>query len=169
MSSTDRYDRYFVKRGAAGHLRFRRLTVPERHAFFMGVLSIAAGASPRGRLLVGTLEASAEDVAHEANVSTAVARSALRKLEDGGMLIRDDQPGLCVHDWEDYQPEPKRRKPSDSPVATRLRKQASRARTDDGHADVTPRDIDGHAPEEKRREENNPPNPPQAGGAHALG
>lgn len=141
------YDKYFLQRGAANHLKFRRLTVAERAAFFLGVLSIAAGAEPRGRLLVGNHEATADDVAHEANVPVAAARSALTKLEAVGMLVRDDEPGLVVHDWDDFQPAPKRKKPSDSPEAARARKQRSRgshARDNARGEGVT---SHGHAPE----------------------
>ncbi len=97
-----------VVAGAGNHVKFARLTDSERCAHFLGVLSIAAQSPIRGCLLVGDQEADAVEIAHEAGVSVKVAKSALVKLKDRGILERDDELGCWrVHDWDDVNPAPK--------------------------------------------------------------
>lgn len=86
----------------------RKLTVPERWAFVAGVLCIAADAPARGTFAIGAEPATVEDLADEAGVTLAVATSALAKLRALGMLEFDESLGCeRVHDWADYNPEPK--------------------------------------------------------------
>lgn len=108
MSPRDKFDRYMVAFGAARHIKFRRLNTVERHAFFLGVLSIAGQAPVRGCLLVGELPAEAADVAQEADVHVKFATSALEKLRQVGVIYTDDELGCeRVHDFEDWNPAPK--------------------------------------------------------------
>lgn len=107
--SARQFDRYMIAIGASRHIKFRRLTIPERYAFFMGVLSIAAQAPIRGRLLVGELNAEPEDVAAEAGVPVRVARHAIEKLRSVGVIVSDPEHHCeAVHDFNDWNPEPKR-------------------------------------------------------------
>lgn len=107
MSPRD-FDRYMVAFGAARHVKFRRLTIPERHAFFLGVLSIAGQSPMRGCLLVGSLKAEAADVAQEADVHVRVAQAAMDKLREVGVIYFDEDLGCeRVHDFEDWNPAPK--------------------------------------------------------------
>lgn len=109
MSPRDKFDRYMVAFGAAKHIKFRRLNTMERHAFFMGVLSIAGQAPVRGCLLVGSLPAEAEDIAQESDVHVKFCRSALEKLRAVGVIYTDDELGCeRVHDFEDWNPEPRK-------------------------------------------------------------
>lgn len=103
------FDRYMIAIGASRHVKFRRLSIPERYAFFMGVLSIAAQSPIRGCLLVGDLNAEPEDVAAEAAVPVRVARSAMDKLRTVGVIVRDETNDCeAIHDFTDWNPEPKR-------------------------------------------------------------
>ena len=133
------FDRYMVAHGAGHHLKFRAFTPAEKCAHFLGVLSIASQAPVRGAFTVGERPATAEDVAWEAGVNPAAARSALRKLRELGVLRMDDELGReIVHDWDEINPAPKR-KPSDEPEQTRQRKRAQRERDDElSRQTVTP-------------------------------
>ena len=121
---------YMVVRGAARDVKLRRLTNAEKFVWFMGILSLAAG-DPRGYLKVGTEDlpddqAAAEVIAYEAGADVADALSAIVKLRAVGCLV-DTADGLYVSKWNDHQVEPKNRRPSDAPAATRERQQRSRA------------------------------------------
>lgn len=117
------FDRYMVAIGAGHHRKFARFTDSERCAHFLGVLSIAAAAPIRGYLLVGDHEADEVEVAQEASVTLKAAESALQKAKDRGLLIYDGEVGAWrVHDWDDFNPTPKK----DPTAAERMR--AYRAR-----------------------------------------
>lgn len=173
---TKPFDRVMVHVEIAHHLKLRKLTDAERWAFVAGVLPIAAKSEMRGALTVGRAPAEAEDVAHQARVSVRVARSCLDKLRAVGLLERDGEVEW-VHDFEQWNPEPKR----DETAAQRAREYRRRQKakrqaaeptdvtepsrvTGRGVTGVTPVTItDRHAPEEKRREEETPPLPPKGG------
>lgn len=136
MSPRGKFDRYMIAAGAARHAKFRRLNTNERHAFFMGVLSLAAQAPIRGCLLIGELEADARDVAGEADVPERVAESALVKLRQVGVIYRDEALGCeRVHDFEEWNPAPKK----DTTNAERQRRYKERrnARGNDAGNGVT--------------------------------
>lgn len=143
--SRRQFDRYMVAVGAAKHIKFRRLTIPERYAFFLGVLSIAAQSPVRGCLLVGDLRAEAEDVAAEAGVNVGVARSALCKLRDVGVIVSDDEHGCeAVRDFGDWNPAPK----TDRTAAERQRRRRDKVRQQrERHGDVTATSRLGHTEE----------------------
>lgn len=106
--SQRKFDRYMIGLGAARHVKFRRLTIPERYAFFMGVLSIAAQSPVRGCLTVGSLRVEPADVAGECGVPTKVAASALVKLRAIGIIYEDPELDCeRVHDFDDWNPEPR--------------------------------------------------------------
>jgi hypothetical protein len=157
--STRKFDRYMVAIGAGRHVKFRRLTVPERYAFFMGVLSVAAQAPVRGCLLVGSLNAEAADIAAEADVPEKVAQSALAKLRQIGVVYHDDALGCeRVHDFEEqWNPAPKH-DPTNAERQRRHRAKLTAGRngtvTPDSNAAVTPPEVEGEV------EEKNPPQPP---------
>jgi hypothetical protein len=144
-----KFDRYMVAVGAARHVKFRRLTVPERHAFFLGVLSLAAQSQIRGALLIGNLRVEAEDVAAEADVPVRVARDAMRKLRAVGVLVEDREHDCeVVHDFDDYNPAPK----TDRTAAERQQRRRDRVRegrdvTAASRRDVTPPSRPRHAHE----------------------
>lgn len=168
------FDRYMVAVGAARHVKFRRLSDAERLAFFLGVLSIAAQAPVRGRLLIGDLRAEPEDIAAEAAVKVAVARSCMSKLRDVGVLVDDVEFGCeRVHDFDDWNPPPRRdRTAADRQARRRARIQAEQARharvTPASRRDVTRDDRDGHAPEVEGEGENSPSSGALSPSAHAL-
>lgn len=125
MSPRVKFDRYMIVAGSARHAKFRRLTTAERHAFFLGVLSLAAQAPIRGCLLVGDLQADENDVAGEADVTVREARSAMEKLRAVGVIYRDEDLGCeRVHDFEEWNPPPKR----DATNADRQRRYKDRLR-----------------------------------------
>ena len=162
VSPSDKFDRYMIALGAARHVKFRRLTVPERHAFFLGVLSVAAQAPIRGCLLVGDLQAEAADVAAEADVPEKVATSAMEKLRLVGVIYTDDDLGCeRVHDFDDWNPAPKR----DATAAERMQRYRDRKKarnadavTEPVTAPVTRNGRNGDAPEVEV-EEKTPPTP----------
>lgn len=102
-----KFDRYMVGLGAGRHIKFRRLTVPERYAFFMGVLSLAAQSPVRGCLVIGSLPVEPADVAAEADVPERVAASALEKLRAVNVIERHADGFDWVHDFDDWNPAPK--------------------------------------------------------------
>jgi hypothetical protein len=166
--SPRRFDRVMVHVDIAHHLKLRRLSDGEFKAFLVGVLPIAAKSDIRGALLIGNHPAGPEDIAHQARISKRVAATAMRKLRDVGMLEHDDELGAeWVHDFDEWNPEPR----TDSTAAERAaryraKQKARRDVTRDGlgasrrdgrddHGNVTPTEVEG--------EEKPPPTPP--GGA----
>lgn len=108
LVSPRKFDRYMVGLGAGRHVKLRRLTVPERYAFFLGVLSLAAQSPVRGCLMVGSMPVEPADVAAACGVSEKVAASALVKLREVGMVYKDDDLDCeRVHDFDDWNPEPR--------------------------------------------------------------
>lgn len=149
--------------------KLRRFTPEQRWCVVAGVWALAAKSPLRGYLLVAeNVPVEVDDVAEQAGVKPAIARAALAKMRELGMLETDNEAGAeHVHDWHQHQREPKQ---SESREAWRERKRRQREEGRDGHAVVTgnvPRDIrDMSHPtrEEKRREEKErPPLPPEGG------
>lgn len=162
------FDRVMVHIEIAHHLKLRKLTNAEWKAFLLGVLPIAAKSDIRGALMVGREPATADDIAHQARVSTRVARGALSKLHAVGMLDHDEDLGAdWVHDFDEWNPEPK----ADSTAAERAARyrqkqkakrdgngssrRASRRDARDDHGNVTPPEVEG--------EEKTPPTPVTGG------
>jgi DNA-binding transcriptional regulator YhcF (GntR family) len=114
--------------GAGRHRKFVRFTDSERCAHFLGVLSLAAQSPRRGYLLIGDgVEAGPEEIANEANVNIRTARSALQKLEQVGILERDERVGAWrIHNWEKVNPDPR-----DATAADRQRRRRERLKTRD--------------------------------------
>lgn len=147
-----KYDRFMVHVDVGTDEKLADLTDPERLCHIAGVLAVAAKSPIRGRLLVGDVVATPNHVAKRAGVSTRVAASTLRKLQAVGVLVRDDEYDcLRVHNWERFNPPPKR----DSTAAERQQRRRDRLRdeqtvtppsrrdTRDGHAHVTPGKEEG--------------------------
>jgi hypothetical protein len=137
--SPRRFDAVLVSIDIGASRTMRRLTVGERWTFVAGVLALAAKSPTRGALLIAAGEpVSTEDIAEQAGVTKAVAKSTLDKLSRLDVLEWDDElGGLIVVNWNDYQREPKA---SDSREAWRERKQRERDKASESRADV-PRDI----------------------------
>ena len=138
------FDRYMIDNEVGRNLKVMRLSVQERWAFVAGVLALAAKSTVRGLLVVADEPATEMDVANQAGVSRAVAKSTLRKLRDMGMLVMDGEYECeRVHDFEDWNPPPKK----DATAAERQRRLREKR---SGHApvtDVSRRDgAVGHAP-----------------------
>lgn len=105
------YDRYMVVIGMGRNRKFVPLTDSEFRAHAVGVLSLAAQAPIRGYFLVGDQEPTPEEVANEAGgkVTPRVARSAIAKLKDRGVLEFDEEMRAWrIHDWDDVNPTPKK-------------------------------------------------------------
>lgn len=121
-----------------------------RWAFFHGVLPIAAKADMRGSFCVGSVPADVDDVVDVADVTLAEAKRMLDLVRELGMLERDEDGIEWVHDFEVYNPEPKK----DPTAAKRARayRERQRARRDgtvtshrdgrDANAPVTPPEVE---------------------------
>lgn len=135
---------YMVVRGAARDSKLRRLTNAEKYVWFMGILSLAAG-EPRGYMRIGTEvltgdEDAAEAAAYEAGAPVKDAINAISKLRQVGCIV-DTPDGLYVTKWNDHQVDPRRRRPSDEPEQTRVRKQRSRAKNTEAEPFTGPRVV----------------------------
>ena len=151
------FDSILVRVEIGGSRKLRRFTPAERWCVVAGVWALAAKAPLRGYLLIAEgIAVEPADIAEQAGVTPAIARSTLAKLRDLGMLEHDDEHGAeFVHDWHNHQPEPKA---SETPTEWRERKRRQRARKAESHTDV-PRDSHTDVPplrEEKEREGNTP-------------
>lgn len=161
-----KYDRFMVHVDIGTEEKLARLTDAERLCHIAGVLAIAAKAPIRGRLLVGDQEAEAREIARRASVSERVARSTVKKLVEVGVLVRDDDLDCWrVHNWENFNPEPKQ----DATNAERQRRYRERrnAARNAQRNGVTPVPITApvtasNAPEVKKEVEQ-PPQPPTGG------
>lgn len=139
--SPRKFDRFMVDVHIASNPKLSRLNVQERWCHVAGVLSLAALAPVRGRLLIGHERAEAKDIARRAGVSVGVARSTLEKLRTVGVIVPDEEMDCeCVHDFDDWNPAPK----ADNTAAERQQRRRDRvaASRRDGH-DVT---VARHAP-----------------------
>jgi hypothetical protein len=160
-----------VRLGRTRKLR-RNFTVPERWCYVAGVLTIAAKAPIRGRLLIEGAPADAKDVAEEAGVSVAVAARTLDKCRTLGMLMPDEELACeRVHDWDQHNPEPKKDQTA-AERAKRYRDNLKRKLAEEHRHGTVTRDVtDRHGPEVegegKVREE--PPSPPVDAGDSAAG
>jgi hypothetical protein len=144
--SPRRFDSILVSIDIGASRTMRRLTVPERWTFVAGVLALAAKSPTRGSLLIAPNEpVSLDDIAEQAGVTKAVAKTTLDKLTRLDVLEHDDDlGGLIVVNWNDYQREPKA---SDSREAWRERKQRERDKANESRPDVT-RDSHAEVPRE---------------------
>lgn len=158
-----KFDCFMLNVNAGTNEKLAILTDSEYRAHISGVLAVAATAPVRGRLLVGEMEAEPVQIARKAGVTTQAAASALAKLKKVGVLYRDEELDCwAVHDWESLNPEPKkdataaerqrryraRRKAQRKAIVTPIVTDASRRNGRDGHADVTPPEVEGEGEEE---------------------
>jgi hypothetical protein len=133
------FHKFMVDEEIGRNLKLARLTHTERWCHVAGVLAIASKSPIRGCLLLGEERAETFDIAKQADVPLKVAASAMTKLRDLGVLCWDDEYGCeRVHDWDDWNPAPKR----DATAAERQRRRRDRLRQEaanrNGHANVTP-------------------------------
>lgn len=106
---TRKFDRFMLDVNIGTNRKLRRLTPPERLCHIAGVLAIAAQAPIRGRLLIGHETPEPLDYAEQAGVTVTVAKSTLAKLRKLEVIVPDDEHGCeMIHDWADWNPEPKR-------------------------------------------------------------
>lgn len=167
MSPRNGFDRFMVDLEVGHNLKLSDLTPGERYVFLAGVLPIAAKSPIRGALMIGKSPATAAHVARQAETTVKMAGAALEKLRAADMLELDPDLGAeWVHDFEDWNPPPKR----DNTAAERQRRHRENARKSANVTSVSRRDShDGHArdvenvtpTEEKRKEET--PLPPDGG------
>ncbi len=168
MSPRTGFDRFMVDVDAASNpkvKRLRRAGAEVRWTWFHGVLPIAAQAPMRGSLTIGTLVADEQDIADKADVTLAQARKTVAVARELGMLDRDEDGIEWVHDFDDWNPEPK----ADGTASERSRRyrERQRARRDasrpsrrDGRDETVTsrREVEGEV------EELHPPNPPPPAG-----
>lgn len=172
MSPRKYFDRFMVDVEIGRNLKVARLSPAERWVFVAGVLPIAAKSDVRGALMVGQLPADERDVARQADVPLSMARSAMKKLRELHVLTREGSGPEWVHDFDEYNPPPKR----DTTAAERQQRLRDKRRDEaasnadvtppvtppsrrdacNGHADVTPPEVEG-------RKEKTPPTPPDGG------
>lgn len=150
------FDRYMIQVRAGAHPKLRELTPQERYVFFLGVLSLAAQANPRGSLHVGGRAVDWRDVASECSVRGQVATRAMAKLRQIGIIESSDDGNEYVHDFDDYNPKPR----TDATNAERQRRYRQRR---NGRY-VTSR----NAGEVEKLKEEGPLNPPARNGAAAT-
>lgn len=157
------FDRIMLDVEAGGNAKLGRLTDAEFRCHITGVLPLAAKSPIRGRLLVGEHKAEAGDVARQARMSVTVARRTIGKLRDLGVIERDEELGCeMVHDFEDWNPAPKKdRTNADRQARYRLRmtERYDASRNGVTNAPVTPtkgREVEGKGI---------PPSPPRGGRA----
>lgn len=119
------FDRFMLHIGVGRAPKLRRLTPQERWALVAGAWALAAESPVRGALLIAEgVPVETRDVADAAGVSRKVAQSALDKSRELSLIETID--GVeWVHDWHDYNPDPR---PSDSPEAVAERKRRQRER-----------------------------------------
>jgi hypothetical protein len=131
------FDRVMIDVGIGRHVKLRHLSDAERWCFVAGVLPIAADAPVRGFLLVGNEPATPEAVAFVAGSRASVARSSLSKLRAASVLIPNSDLGCEeVHDFEEWNPPPRR----DKTAADRARRYRERRAQQQRHG-VTDRDV----------------------------
>jgi hypothetical protein len=132
------FDRYFLVLGIGNSRKLRPLTDSEFRAHVAGVLALAAQSPKRGFLLITDgVEVTAEDVSSEAGggVTPRIAASAMQKLKDRGVLVRDAEVGAWyVHDWHEVNPDPR----EDRTNAERQKRHRDKQRNGDSNATVTP-------------------------------
>lgn len=150
--SPRKFDRFMVDVHIAANPKLARLNPAERWCLVGGVLSLAALAPVRGRLLIGDQAAEVADVAHHARVTAAVARSTLEKLRRVGMIVPDAELECeRVHDFEEWNPGPKN-DPTNADRQRRYRERRRNARNGAVTAAVTPGPVTAITPPEVERE-----------------
>lgn len=165
-----KFPRFMVDVNVGTNRKLRRLTPAERWCHVAGVLAIAAQATVRGCLLIGSADPEPHDYAEQAGVPLAVVTSTLDKLRELG-IIEDDPENGCerVHDWDDFNPPPK-----NDPTAAERAQRYRRNRAERDRHTVTHRDVTGVTAaglvtitggREGKGKEESPPDPPQAGGS----
>lgn len=131
------FDHYLLHHGVGTDEKLAMLTDGEFRAHVAGVLALAHKSPMRGYLFVGEIEAQPVHVARKAGVSERVAKSAVTKLRQVGVLVHDAEVGgWYVHNWEQHQAQ--RRDPTAARRAQdyRDRKRASRGASRDESVSV---------------------------------
>lgn len=174
------FDCFLLHTRAGTHKKLRRFSDSEWRCWVGGVLALAAESPVRGRLLIAEgVAATTDDIAGQAGVTRNVTEATLEKARALRMLLEDGEPGEVIHDFDEWNPRPRR----DRTAAERMRRHRARQRgidpddarvTRPGDGSVTPSRYDdvtrngrnGHAPEEEVEEEVTPL-PPVTGGERA--
>lgn len=168
MSPRRVFDRFMVAVDAARNPKVRRLKRTggrdARWAWFHGVLPIAASAPMRGSFCVADLAADEHDVADVADVTVTEAAKMLKAARLLGMLEADEHGVEWVHDFEEYNPEPKQdrtaaKRARDYRERQRQNRDAERDVTLASRRDVTPRHGSVTPPEVEGEEKNTPLTP----------
>lgn len=110
MSPRDKFDRFMADVRNGTNFKIAPLSHAHYRAFFSAVLPIAAMSKVRGAFMVNGEPATAEHMRLMAPTLTAAeCRSALTAFRAAGLLEHDeDLGGEWVHDFEEWNPEPKR-------------------------------------------------------------
>jgi hypothetical protein len=102
------FDRYMIAVGAGRHPKLRDLTINQRYVFFTGVLSVAAESPRRGFLMVGERQANGRDIAAACGADGRLVARTLERCRAVGLVETDPDTGFeFVHDWWDYNPDPR--------------------------------------------------------------
>lgn len=175
MSPRDKFDRVMLEIRNGTNFKLARLSHAHYRAFFSAVVPIAALSDVRGAFMVHGLPATVEDMRlMSPKLSVTECRSALTVFRDLGMLETDDDGIEWVHDFEEWNPAPKRDVTSAERQQRHRDKQRRNGRvtrdvTRDTPRDVTRdnRDSNALAREEVEVEVEDPP-APVTGGARVL-
>ena len=156
MSRRDRFDRFMADVRNGTNFKLAPLSHAHYRAFFSAVVPIAALSKVRGAFMVNGEPATAEHMRLMAPTLTlAECKAALNVFRESGMLEYDPElGGEWVHDFEDWNPQPK----MDATAAERQRKhrdkqrknavsrppvtEMSRVTDRDGHAEITPTEVE---------------------------
>jgi hypothetical protein len=110
MSPRDKFDRFMADVHNGTNFKLARLSHAHFRAFFAAVVPIAAMSKVRGAFMVNGKPATPEDMRVKApSLTLAECRSALEVFRECGMLEHDEElGGEWVHDFEEWNPEPRR-------------------------------------------------------------
>ena len=110
MSPRERFDRFMADVRNGTNFKLAKLSHAHYRAFFSAVLPIAAISDVRGAFMVNGHPATVEDMRiMSPKLTVAECRSALAIFRQAGLLEHDEDLGAeWVHDFEEWNPEPKR-------------------------------------------------------------
>lgn len=135
MSPREKFDRFMADVRNGTNFKIASLSHAHYRAFFSAVLPIAAVSDVRGAFMVNDQPATVDHMRIMAPTLTVTeCKSALDVFREAGLLEHDDDlGGEWVHDFEEWNPEPKHdRTNADRQQRYRERQKASRNATRNG-------------------------------------
>lgn len=171
--SPSQFDRFMVDVRNGTNFKLAHLSHAHYRAFFSAVVPIAALSKVRGAFMVNGEPATVEHMRLMApKLTQAECRTALEVFRATGMLEHDEElGGEWVHDFEEWNPEPK----GDNTNAERQKRYRDRQRasrngtvTAPRNGEVTPTEEEEKGKEEKKNQAASPPRSRAGGGPPSL-